>query len=201
MSNILQNNLPVFNNLNSDVSHVPYYGFIGNYITSIIAFDPLKLTLIENYEIVSQPINLNTNKPYFSIDKTSGFIRLNSLFEKNLNFPLVQNILLQISATTTDGLKSVFDLTVDMSRILSNYYASFAFDSNLPGTLTLGESSVYTNPILKVSTLCFQLYQTNELTYCDIDQYSLDYLTDGANSPQFLINSESVNLFFFNITF
>jgi hypothetical protein len=64
--------LPVFNNLNSNLSYVPYYGFIGSYITTITAFDPLKLTLINNYEIVSQPINLNTNKPYFSIDKSSG---------------------------------------------------------------------------------------------------------------------------------
>lgn len=117
------------------------------------------------------------------------------MFEKNLNFPLVQNILLQISATTAEGLKSVFDLTVDMSRILSNYYASFSFDSNLPSSLTLSDSSIYTNPILKVSTICFQLYQTNELTYCDIDQFSLDYLTDGANSSQFLIDSDSVKCF------
>jgi hypothetical protein len=126
-----QNSLPVFENLNSNFSFVPYYSFIGSYITSIVSFDPVSLRLIENYEIISQPINLNTNKPYFKIDRLNGFIRLNSLFERNLNYPLVKEVQLQVSAKTAEGSMSVFYLTIDLSQILANYYASFTFDPNV----------------------------------------------------------------------
>jgi hypothetical protein len=63
---------PIFNNLNPDKVSVPYYAYIGAYIATIIAYDPLDKTLIQNYSIVSQPLNPNTNKPYFQIDYLSG---------------------------------------------------------------------------------------------------------------------------------
>ncbi len=53
-------------------SYVPYFSFIGSLITTVIAFDPVALVLIQNYSIISQPINLNTNKPYFRIDNSYG---------------------------------------------------------------------------------------------------------------------------------
>ena len=65
--------LPVIVNNNPRVIYLPYYSYIGYYLASIIAYDPVKSILISNYDIISQPMNANTGKPYFSIDKLNGF--------------------------------------------------------------------------------------------------------------------------------
>lgn len=67
-----KNDLPVFNNLNPSLVSVPYYAFIGSYVATIIAFDPVYNILIQNYSINSQPTNPDTNKPYFRIDTVNG---------------------------------------------------------------------------------------------------------------------------------
>ena len=72
MSTQKSNELPVFDNLNSFTSYVPYYGYIGCYVATIVSFDPVRLLLIQNYNIISQPVNLNTNQGYFMIDQNGA---------------------------------------------------------------------------------------------------------------------------------
>jgi len=68
----IDNELPVFNNLNPTYVMVPYYAFMSSYITTVTAFDPINNLFIQNFSIKSQPINPNTAKPYFQIDSTNG---------------------------------------------------------------------------------------------------------------------------------
>lgn len=58
--------------MNSLVISVPYYAFIGSYIGSVIAYDQTNNNLVQNYSIVSQPVNPNTYKPYFQIESSLG---------------------------------------------------------------------------------------------------------------------------------
>ena len=60
-----------------------------------------------------------------------GFIRLNSLFENNMNMPLLSTVLVKVAATTVNGLTSTFEFSIDLSQILANYYSSFAFNNNV----------------------------------------------------------------------
>ena len=67
--------LPAFYNNEPSVLYVPYYAFIGSYIATMIAFDPVQRQLVNNYAIQTQPTNLNTMRPYFSIDTLNGLYR------------------------------------------------------------------------------------------------------------------------------
>ena len=69
-----KNDLPIINDFNSGLIIVPYYAFIGSHVGSLVAFDQINNVLVQNYSITSQPMNPNTNKPYFQIETNLGFV-------------------------------------------------------------------------------------------------------------------------------
>lgn len=98
------------------------YAHIGSYITTVIAYDPITFQLIEKYAIVTEdPYPKSLNK-YFKIDSLTGVISLN-------NLPLVQNVKLNVSATSNSGISSYASVFIDLSSYFANYFSNLYLDS------------------------------------------------------------------------
>ena len=56
------------------------YIHVGSYVTTVVAYDPVTLELIEDYSIVSQMTTPSSEKTYFKIDPRNGELIATNLY-------------------------------------------------------------------------------------------------------------------------
>lgn len=114
---------PEFIQNSINITNLSEYAHIGSYITTVIAFDPVSLQLIEKYSIISEDSYPRLFDRYFKIDSLTGVISLN-------NLPFVQNVKLNVSATSSSGISSYASVFIDLSSYFANFFSNLYLDSN-----------------------------------------------------------------------